>query len=68
MRYQLAQASHTAFAEAKAKQDFGVFLHIMKPLVAQYQRLYRRPLLIRMLGLLGSIASSVIADKSRPAK
>ena len=54
-RYQLGQASHAAFATAKAQQQLGLFLQTMKPLVARYDQLYRRPLLLRILGRLRSL-------------
>jgi len=64
LRYQLGQASHAAFAAAKKKRDFGMFLQTMKPLVAQYDRLYRRPLFFRILGRIKRIAISLTSAKS----
>jgi coenzyme F420-reducing hydrogenase beta subunit len=68
MRYELGQASHSAFAEAKAKQDFQVFLRIMKPLVAQYERLYRRPLPARIAGRIKRILASITGGRNRTSK
>jgi coenzyme F420-reducing hydrogenase beta subunit len=50
LRYELGQASHAAFAAAKAKQDFSIFQQAMKPLTDRYDRHYRRPLILRILG------------------
>jgi coenzyme F420-reducing hydrogenase beta subunit len=50
LRYELGQASHAAFAAAKAKQDFSVFVRAMNPLTARYDRHYRRSLILRLLG------------------
>lgn len=68
MRYQLGQASHAAFAAARTQRDFGMFLRTMKPLVAQYERLYRRPLLIRVLGRITRIVGSLRGPKSCASK
>ena len=50
LRYELGQASHAAFAAAKAKQDFSIFLQAMNPLTARYDRYCRRSLILRILG------------------
>jgi len=50
LRYEMGQASHAAFAAAKAKQDFSIFLRAMNPLTVRYDRHYRRPLILRLLG------------------
>jgi coenzyme F420-reducing hydrogenase beta subunit len=50
LRYELGQASHAAFAGAKAKQDFSIFVQAMNPFTARYGRYYRRPLILRLLG------------------
>jgi coenzyme F420 hydrogenase subunit beta len=63
LRQQLAEASHAAFAAAKAKQDFGVFLQSMRPLVARYERQYRQPFLFRILGRIKRIANVLLSPK-----
>jgi coenzyme F420-reducing hydrogenase beta subunit len=50
LRYELGQASHAAFAVAKTKQDFSIFQQTMRPLTERYNRHYRRPLILRILG------------------
>jgi len=50
LRYELGQASHVAFAAAKAKNDFSYFVRAMEPLITRYDRHYRRPLIFRILG------------------
>jgi coenzyme F420 hydrogenase subunit beta len=50
LRYELGQRSHDAFAAAKAKNDFGWFVQAMNPLTVRYDRHYRRPLALRILG------------------
>jgi coenzyme F420 hydrogenase subunit beta len=52
LRYELGQASHAAFAEAKAKHQFDAFVHAMNPLTARYDRHYQRPIMMRILGKL----------------
>lgn len=52
LRYELGQASHAAFAEAKAKHQFDAFAHGMNPLAARYDRHYQRPIVLRILGKL----------------
>ena len=59
-RYELGQLSLSAFAEAKAKGDFGLFLQIMKPMVTQYDNLYRRSYPFRILGRIKRITFKVI--------
>ncbi len=60
-RHQLGQVSHAAFAGAKSKRDFSVFMQTMKPLVARYERLYRRPLVLRILGRIKRAMISITA-------
>ena len=50
LRYAMGQESHAAFAAAKARNDFDFFIQAMKPITAQYDRHYRRPLILRILG------------------
>jgi coenzyme F420 hydrogenase subunit beta len=50
LRYEMGQASHAAFAAAKAKHDFSSFLQAMSPLVARHDAHYRPPLVRRVLG------------------
>ena len=50
LRYDLGQSSHEAFAGAKAGQNFDIFLQFMNPLMARYDRYFRRPLIVRVLG------------------
>lgn len=50
LRYELSNLSHSAFAAAKEKRNFGVFVEAMKPLCARYDRHYRRSLPLRVLG------------------
>lgn len=50
LRYELGQASHAAFAEARAKSDPEFFARAMGPLLARYDRHYRRSLMLRVLG------------------
>src|ERR1022692_1905976 len=52
IRYELGQVSHAAFAAAKAKQDFSIFLQAMNPLTTRHDRYCRRPLILRILGKL----------------
>lgn len=59
MRFEIGQASHTAFSIAKAKQEFGLFFQAMKPLTDRYDREYRRPLFIRILGKIKRTAFSI---------
>lgn len=58
LRYELGQESHTAFADAKARNDFDSFVRAMAPSTSQYDRHYRRPLTLRILG---KIKRSLIA-------
>jgi coenzyme F420-reducing hydrogenase beta subunit len=52
LRQSLRDASHLAFAEAKRQQDFDVFRRALEPLVVRYDRLLRRPWVLRALGKL----------------
>ena len=58
LRYELGQTSHAAFVAAKTKNNFGLFVQAMKPLTTRYDRHYRRPLILRILG---KIKRSIVA-------
>jgi coenzyme F420 hydrogenase subunit beta len=60
LRYELGQASHQAFAAAKAMQDFSLFQKVMNPLTAKYDRHYRRPLILRILDKIGRTLSACL--------
>lgn len=49
LRMQLAEKSHTAFEKALKANDFGVFKTEMKPLLLEYDRLYRKSFASRVL-------------------
>ena len=49
LRMQLAEKSHTAFEKALKANDFGVFKTDMKPLLLEYDRLYRKSFASRVL-------------------
>jgi coenzyme F420-reducing hydrogenase beta subunit len=59
-RYELGQLSLLAFAEAKEKGNFDLFLQIMKPMVTQYNNLYRRSYPFRILGRIKRITFKFI--------
>lgn len=60
MRFQLGQESHAAFAAARVKLNFDLFLQTMRPLIARYDGLYRRPLFFRVLGRIRRIVTSFL--------
>lgn len=66
MRHQIGQASHAAYATALNKRDYGAFLRTMKPLVLGYDRLYRRPLLVRILGYIKQSIAFIFITNSKP--
>lgn len=49
LRMQLAEKSHSAFEKALKANDFGVFKTEMKPLLLEYDKLYRKTLASRVL-------------------
>lgn len=49
-RMRLAALSHRAFQEALKADDFGEFVRIMKPLMRQYDKLYRKSFIRRAFG------------------
>jgi coenzyme F420-reducing hydrogenase beta subunit len=70
-RYMMGQLSHTAFSEAKAKGNLAVFLHIMKPIIKQYDNIYRRSYFFRILGRIKRItlkAINIIKTKANNLK
>jgi hypothetical protein len=67
----MGQLSHTAFSEAKAKGNLAVFLHIMKPIIKQYDNIYRRSYFFRILGRIKRItlkAINIIKTKANNLK
>lgn len=55
LREQIAEASHTAFYEAKLKSDLEHFTQTMKAITYQYDRLYKPDILKRIFGKLKRI-------------
>ena len=63
-RYRLGQESHRAFAEAKEANDLELFRAKMLPMTRAYDRLYRRPLLIRIINRIKRLCSKLISKTS----
>jgi len=63
LRYELGQFSHVAFAAAKVKQKLGAFVELMKPLVVRYERHYRRPFPLRVLGKIKRTIRGLLRSK-----
>lgn len=49
LRMQLAEKSHSVFEKALKANDFGVFKTEMRPLLLEYDKLYRKSLASRVL-------------------
>ena len=63
LRYQMGQVSHEAFASARARGDFSVFVRAMQPLISRYDRYYRRPLLLRLFGKVKRLLFNLFRSK-----
>ena len=63
-RYQLGQESHRAFAEAKEANDLELFMAKMLPRTRAHDRLYRSPLLIRIIIRIKRLCSKLISKTS----
>jgi coenzyme F420-reducing hydrogenase beta subunit len=63
-RYRLGQDSHRAFAEAKEANDLELFRAKMLPKTKAYDRLYHKPLLIRIINRIKRLCSNLISKTS----
>jgi coenzyme F420 hydrogenase subunit beta len=59
LRYEIGQMSHSAFTIAKKISNLDIFLAMVMPLTVRYDRHYRRPLLLRVLGKIKRIILSL---------
>lgn len=50
LRYEMGQMSHSAFEAAKERNDFDIFTAMVSPLTVRYDKHYRRPFSLRVLG------------------
>jgi coenzyme F420-reducing hydrogenase beta subunit len=64
LREELRELSHSAFAEARDKGEFSVFLERMRPTVERYYRTFQQPLAARVRNRIKRLLSGFLGNLS----